>query len=146
MTILVPDDLDAFEAGLDADRLNAILGDLQEQGLTIRLPRYEVRLHQDLIPALRRMGITAAFDAADFSGITGDRSLAIGTVQHEAWVKVDEEGVEAAAATGIGFDTSGGVPNDGEFRVDRPFLFLIRDTMTGVILFMGRVIDPRAAE
>ena len=87
----------------------------------------------------------AAFADADFSGITGDRSLVIGSVEHEAWVKVNEEGVEAAAATGMGFDTAG-VGAEGEFRVDRPFLFLIRDTTTGSILFLGRVADPRAGE
>jgi serpin B len=81
-----------------------------------------------------------AFDNADFSGITGSRDLAISQVVHQATVTVDEEGTEAAAATGIAFYQSAERPVN--LTIDRPYVFLIRDHLTGSILFAGRVTDP----
>ena len=97
---------------------------------------------------LKAMGITDAFDAAtaDFSGMTTQDKLHIGMVVHQANIDVDERGTEAAAATAVGMDTggcTGPVPvTDRTLRLDRPFMFLVRDLQTGAILFMGRVLDP----
>ncbi len=79
---------------------------------------------------------------ADFSPIDGGRDLYVSTVIHKAFVDVNEEGTEAAAATGIGIK-SAAVQMSRSFRVDHPFLFLIRDTSTGSLLFLGRIVDPR---
>jgi len=85
--------------------------------------------------------MTDAFsERADFSGMTGRRDLAISEVYHKAFVAPDEAGTEAAAATAVVM----GLPPEPrvEVRVDRPFLFLIRDRETGTILFLGRVLNP----
>jgi serpin B len=96
-----------------------------------------------LAEVLADMGMPTAFTAqADFSGMDGGRSLFISAVEHKAYVSVDESGTEAAAATAVVMKR--GRPPRGEvFRADRPFLFLIRDTKTGCVLFVGRVLDPR---
>jgi serpin B len=96
-----------------------------------------------MVPALKDLGILDAFSpgVADFSRITGDRSLHIQTVVHQAFIAVDEHGTEAAAATGVGVGTTS-VPVP--FRADRPFLFFIVDHVTETLLFMGRVADPSA--
>jgi serpin B len=97
------------------------------------------------------MGMRAAFDpdpgAADFSGITRPSSLFISAVIHQANIDVDEKGTEAAAATAVSVDTTGGCggPEPAKtitLRLNRPFLFVLRDVETGAILFMGRVVNP----
>ena len=89
---------------------------------------------------LAGLGMPDAFSlAADFSGITGRRDLKIDDVIHKAFISVDEAGTEAAAATGVSIVLSSIQP---VLRVDRPFIFLIRDAPTGTILFLGRVVDP----
>ena len=80
---------------------------------------------------------------ADFSGIDGKKSLFISAVEHKAYVAVDESGTEAAAATAVVMKRGGRPPRGKLFRADRPFLYMIRDTKTGCILFVGRVVDPR---
>ena len=129
-----------FERGFDRAALARILAALKPGDNTIALPKLQLKDQADLGAALRRLGMTDAFANADFSGITGDRSLAISQVVHQATVTVDEQGTEAAAATGIAFAQSAltGV----NLTVDRPYLFLIRDHKTGAILFFGRVMDP----
>ena len=88
------------------------------------------------------MGMPTAFsEGADFSGIDGTQNLAIKTVIHQAFVSVDEEGTEAAAATGGGFGLTSATP---VFRADRSFLFVIQDVEHGNILFLGKVADPRS--
>jgi serpin B len=87
------------------------------------------------------MGMPTAFsNQADFSGMTGKKDLFISFVIHQAFVKVDEEGTEAAAATGVGMQMS--VATQNIFRADHPFIFIIQEKATGNILFLGRVIDP----
>lgn len=78
--------------------------------------------------------------AADFSGMDGTRDLFIGHVAHKAYVSVNEEGTEAAGASGVGMTYS--IPQYEIMLIDRPFIFLIRDIETGAILFIGRVMDP----
>jgi serpin B len=91
------------------------------------------------------MGMTDAFSsAADFSGMTGGRDLFISAVIHQAYVDVNEEGTEAAAATGVTMKLTSMAPGKVPvFRADHPFLFLIRDTHSGSILFLGRTMNPK---
>jgi serpin B len=91
-----------------------------------------------------------AFDpnAADFSGMTGDKSLVISAAIHKAYIDVDENGTEAAAATAVVMEMATAMPPQFAppppiiFTADHPFLFLIRENASGAILFMGRVTDP----
>jgi len=93
--------------------------------------------------ALSAMGMGGAFSsAADFSGIDGRRDLAISEVMHKAFIDVSEEGTEAAAATGMAVSLTAFAPA-ATFRADHPFLFLIRDTGSGAILFAGRFEQPK---
>ena len=147
MVILLPDkgQFAAFEEALNADTLAAILADLEHQNVSLRMPKFEYDARLDLAKTLAAMGMPAAFDGevADFSGMTGTRSLAIGAVVHKAFVAVDEAGTEAAAATAVVMVESARPEPGVEVRVDRPFIFLIRDVPSGTILFLGRVVDPR---
>ncbi len=89
--------------------------------------------------------LTAFTDDADFSGMTHDMQLAIAAVVHEAFIAVDEQGTEAAAATAVVMREVSARMIDVELTVDRPFLFVLHDTATGTPLFIGRVSDPTAA-
>ncbi|HXA51045.1 MAG TPA: serpin family protein, partial [Candidatus Acidoferrum sp.] len=89
------------------------------------------------------MGMPTAFTtAADFSGIDGQRDLAISQVAHKAFIDVSEEGTEAAAATGIAVRLTA-YAQPVTFHADHPFLFLVRDTVSGAVLFAGRLDDPK---
>jgi serpin B len=90
------------------------------------------------------MGMPEAFSPmADFSGMTGSRDLFISAVVHKAFVNVDEDGTEAAAATGVTMKLTSIGPPLTVFRADHPFIFLIRDNLTGSILFLGRFENPK---
>ena len=150
MVLLVPraGQFEAFESSLNAERVDAIVRDL-EQGIgrwivNLSMPKFDFESSFDLVETLATMGMPDAFsETADFSGMTGSRELLISAVVHKAFISVDEEGTEAAAATGVGMPTS--VPEGPvELTVDRPFVFLIRDSRTGAVLFGGRVVDPTA--
>ena len=148
MVILLPDaqGFQAFEDTLDAETLTAILQDLSRHKVVLTMPRFEMTSDFSLAQVLTAMGMPAAFsDSADFSGMTGGRDLFIGDVIHKAFVSVDEEGTEAAAATAVIMEAMAVMPEPErpiEVTVDHPFIFLIRDIQTGTILFLGRVVDP----
>lgn len=140
MTVIVPQDLETFEEGLDEDRVEEVLGQIVDGGVHLSLPRFTARTHLSLGDTLAAMGMPTAFGGgADFSGMTGQPGLFIQAVEHEAVVEVDEAGTRAAAASGAAMADSHGPT----ITVDRPFLFLIRDEPTGAVLFLGRVTDPR---
>ena len=159
MLVVVPEDPLGFIDALDPDVLDDIVAGLQTEfdvegfefyGLDLRMPRFSTRTGVDLKQRLIDLGIRDAFtpEAADLTGIvdpesSGEAGLFVATAVHEAWVSVDEEGTEAAAATLFGADTGGGPPVDPpRVHVDRPFLWFIRDRETGAILFAGFVSDP----
>ncbi len=150
MVILLPDDADglaALEAGLTADRLDGWLGEARSQKVNVYLPRFEMTVPTTLNDPLKAMGMTLAFDPreADLTGIsTAEPRLYISDVLHKAFVKVDERGTEAAAATAVIVAAgSAQMEEPPTFRADHPFLFAIRHEGTGTLLFLGRVMDPR---
>ena len=141
MVILLPRDgmFEDFEANLSTERLDAILAQMYSQKVQLGMPRFELTSEFSLADTLARLGMPDAFTgAADFSGMDGTRDLFIGHVAHKAYVSVNEEGTEAAAATGVSMTLS--MPS--MMTIDHPFIFLIRDIETGTVLFMGRVLDP----
>jgi len=143
MTVIVPDDLAAFEAGLDADLLASISGALAPAEVTLTLPRFSIETKADLGAILAAAGMPSAFDdRADFSGITTAEQLQIADVVHQANIDVDEKGTEAAAATAVVMRATGMPAEPVALRVDRPFLFAVRDVPSGAVLFLGRVGDP----
>lgn len=145
MLVIVPDTgtLGAFEAGFTPARLAAIRASLRPAMVTLSLPRWTSSSRLDLKPVLQGLGVSDLFDArADLSGIS-TLPLVVSAVIHEANVTVDEHGTEAAAATAVGFDTTGGGPDiEATVTVDRPFIYLIQDDRTGETLFLGRLMDP----
>ena len=144
MTIVVPDDLATFERGFDAATLTAITGALTTYQVDLTLPRFGIETRADLAATLAALGMPDAFDAgkADFSGMTTEDQLYISAVIHQANIDVDEKGTTAAAATAVVMDATAIPGKSVTLRVDRPFLFLIRDTQTGAVVFMGRVTEP----
>ena len=171
MTLILPDNLAAFERGLSAGQLDGINariaveekriakitnppdGDMNcarfAYDVNLLMPKFGIDTRAGLVPILKAMGMRDAVNPglADFSGVTGGRDMFIGEVIHQANIDVDEKGTEAAAATAVIGDTTGGCGQPfafkhKELRLDRPFVYVIRDVRTGAILFMGRVLDP----
>ncbi len=148
MDIILPDegDFETFEASFNKDVYDEIINGMQPSGpVQLSLPKFEFTKDFGLAGVLSNMGMADAFDrgAADFSGMTGNKDLFISDVIHKAFVAVDEEGTEAAAATAVIMELAGAAqPPDAQFVVDRPFIFVIRDTVSGQVLFIGRVLNP----
>jgi len=149
MVILLPkqfDALDKFEKTLVPENLTQWLAKIYKREVVVFVPKFKMTSQFSLASMLKSMGMKDAFSSgADFSGINGKRNLFISAVIHKAYVEVNEEGTEAAAATGVVMKlTSIGPAPISVFRADHPFLFLIRDNLSGGILFIGRVANPQA--
>lgn len=150
MIILLPKELDGlpeFEKELTIEDLSACLGKLRNREVIVSIPRFKMTSRFGLASVLKSMGMADAFSPgrADFSGMNGKKDLFISAVIHKAYVDVNEEGTEAAAATAVTMKvTSIGPTQIPVFRADHPFLFLIRDNLSESILFIGRVTDPSA--
>ena len=148
MAVVLPDGpLPALRPKVAAAGLGGLLAGTARHQVTLSLPRFRLEAAFDLIPALRRLGVTEAFgDKADFSGITDAEPLQIDAVVHKAYIDVDEHGTEAAAATAIVIRGMAAfrAPPPVTMVVDRPFLFAIIDTATSLPLFLGQVSHPRA--
>jgi len=155
--LVVPTELDGLpdlETGLDedwfADAINPLGLPGQERGdeATVGLPKFEMRWKGSLVEPLQNLGMVDAFafGVCDLTGIADppdELPLRVKDVIHEAWMKVDESGTEAAAATAVVVGTDSAAP--AEYVVaDHPFLFVIRDDLTGSLLFVARVMDPTA--
>ncbi len=147
MAIVLPDGpLAALRPMIAANGLRGLLADATRHQVTLSLPRFRLQARFDLVPALRQLGVRLAFtDHADFCGITEDAKLPIGTIAHMAYIDVNERGTEAAAATAVGFLAAAMMrpPPSVTMTVDRPFLFAIVDTPTGLPLFLGWVSRPQ---
>jgi len=147
MVILLPEagEFEAFEEGLQAEQVDAIISGLQPTEVALTMPQFEFDSEFSLKDTLAGMGMPIAFSSsADFSGMTGNRELLISDVIHKAFVAVDEAGTEAAAATAVIMKLTAVPEPPVEVTMDRPFIFLIRDIDTGAILFVGRVLNPGA--
>jgi serine protease inhibitor len=145
MLVVVPDNLASFEAGLDAARFDGIADALDRTTVQLTMPRFKAETKLDLAKTLAAMGMPRAFDPdrADFSAITTAERLFISAVIHQANISVDEKGTEASAATAVVMKASA-MPRVVSLAVDRPFLFAVRDTDSGGVLFLGRIVDPAA--
>lgn len=150
MLILLPrdDDLEALEDSFSAKNLSKWKKDLEEQRVKIFIPKFKFETKYLMANDLREMGMPTAFEwpGADFSGMDGTKDLFISEVIHQAFVEVNEEGTEAAAATAVAMELGAmegwKPPKIPIFRADHPFIFLIQEKDTGNILFMGRVNNP----
>jgi serpin B len=145
MAILLPDAgrFAEFEDRLDAALLAQLLEQAGVERLSLKMPKFKFETELTLTSTLMEMGMPVAFSgAADFSGMTGSRGLAISDVVHKAFVAVDEAGTEAAAATAVIMRETAIIDEPRLVAVDRPFVFLIRDVETGAVLFLGRVMTP----
>ena len=143
MDIIMPDagNFTKFESGMTADSISGIIGNLQNSSLSLTMPKFGFDSSFSLKAALTALGMPIAFsDQADFSGMTGNKDLTIADVVHKAYVAVDEQGTEAAAATGVIMSAMAMMQNS--LTINQPFIFVIRDMQTGSILFVGRVMNP----
>jgi len=156
MILVLPPEGGAPDPWVTAEALAGLARLPKREGVQVRLPSYKVdppdprKMNDDL----KALGMPRAFDpdAAEFEGMANppdpDERLSISAVFHKAFVLVDEEGTEAAAATAVVMRARGGAmvqpPPPPTFYADRPFLFFLRDNRTGLILFAGRVGDPRS--
>ena len=150
MIVILPNEVD----GLGAVEKRLTAGDLQswftaldradEAKAQVALPKFKLNCRIGLADDLKALGMPRAFTAAaDFSGISPAKDLFISDVVHQAFVDVNEEGTEAAAATAVVMTRSRAHDQPLILQADHPFLFLIRERRTGTILFLGRVTDPR---
>ena len=146
MVVVLPKQIDGLkelEQQLSAAKLKNWIGALKKKRIDAILPRLRLTCEFQLQDHLTAMGMGDAFNClkADFSGMDGKKNLCISKVAHKAFVDVQEEGTEAAAATGVNV-VAMGISVTPLFQADHPYLFLIRDRHTGSILFLGRVMDP----
>lgn len=146
MVILMPEagSLEEFEQSLDQQKLESILGTLGNASVNLTMPKFKIESAFGLAEQMEKLGMVDAFDEnlADFSGMNGSKELYISSLIHKAYVNVNEEGTEAAAATAVVMDVTSAPMNQYDITIDNPFLFLIRENSTGTIVFMGRVVEP----
>ncbi len=146
MIAVMPDagSLGSFEQSLTADQIQKIRDGLQPAEVTLSMPSFKIESSFGLSDTLKALGMTDAFDpsAADFSKMDGRQDLYINNVVHKAYVNVDEDGTEAAAATGVVAGLTSMMANEVTVTLDHPFIFMILDNTSGSVLFMGRMENP----
>jgi serpin B len=150
MYIILPGDRTSStdELNIDEGTFSDLHDSMRASWVDVWFPKFELEQKFGMVPILTDMGMPSAFgNAADFSGIDGTNNLCISEVIHQSYVKVDEEGTEAAAATAVVMVEKGGIGGGDEpqpeiFHADHPFKFVIQHKGTGSILFMGRINDP----
>jgi serpin B len=148
MLILLPapgQPMKEFFQALDAHSVEEWTEGLEEQKVFVQMPRFEARFRTPLREVLGQLGIRAAFgESADYSGMDGTGSLHLDGAIHEAVVKVTEEGTEAAAVTASGTETArADREQPRNFIIDRPFVLLIRDRISGAVIYVGRIVNPQ---
>ncbi|MFO0527040.1 MAG: serpin family protein [Planctomycetota bacterium] len=149
MVVILPKDkggLSELEQQLTNERLSGWMKQLEPQSTMVFFPKFKLETQFSLAAALKKLGMPRAFDSrAEFGGMSTEAPLNISDVVHKAFVEVDEQGTEAAAATGVIMATRA-APIQREpkvFRADHPFLFLIRHRESGAVLFAGRLSQPK---
>jgi serpin B len=145
MVILLPKEgnMTSLENSLTSEKLNAIESKFMKQRVDVHMPKFKFDTKYFMADTLSGMGMPTAFTlgVADFSGMDGSKDLYISSVIHQAYVDVNEEGTEAAAATAVVMTMAAAGPHP-VFNVDHPFIFIIQEKNTGAILFMGKMVDP----
>jgi serpin B len=151
LVVLLPEKVDGLkqlESSLNARALDELTAKLETQLVGVQLPSFKSRLQLDLAETLSAMGMPLPFSSsADFSGISTEEEMNISAVFHEAYVDVNKKGTEAAAATAAIVYGAPSPVNREEpiiFRADHPFIYLIRDSKSGNLLFVGRLTDPQS--
>jgi serpin B len=146
MVVLLPEQgsFEQFARSLDMQKVAALLDRLERRGMALTMPKFRFDATLRLKDALVELGMVDAFDQADFSGMDGTQELFVDEMYHQAVVAVDEAGTEATAASAVVMARKGAPSVEQEVKIDRPFIFMIRDIDTGTILFMGHVLDPAA--
>ena len=149
MLVLLPQpevSIDDVVQNLSPQSINEILSDLAKAKGSLYLPKFKMRYDKSLNDVLASLGMAVAFSplAADFTRINKDGGLYISNVTHYSYIDVDEQGTEASAVTVVEIGkTSIGDPSAGfVMRVDRPFLFLIRESHSNTVLFIGKIVNP----
>ena len=146
MMVLLPKSnlLRSFENSLSVEKLQQLNGNMTTESVMVYMPKFSLDTKYILNDYLPSMGMPSAFSPndADFTGISGTKEFSISTAVHQAFVKVDEKGTEAAAATGAVFQATSMPLSKYTFRADHPFVFMIYDDQTGLVLFMGQVVNP----
>jgi serpin B len=150
MVVLLPSantTVDELISGMDNEKWGALNQSFQEQNTALYLPRFETACKFELKAPLVELGMGLAFsDMADFSNMFENIPVMIGSVKHKTFIKVDEEGTEAAAVTSVEMETTSVGPGPVQFRVDSPFVFAITEKESGAILFSGRIENPLLEE
>jgi serine protease inhibitor len=145
MVIVLPAEgvsLDGLIEGCDPETWDVWMASFGTKEGSIQIPKFEIEYEDTLNRVLINMGMGVAFGGgADFSRIAEDRDLFISSVRHKTYVRVDEAGTEAAAVTVVEI-REGSAPDAFHMRVDRPFLFAIREHHSGTVLFIGKMFDP----
>ncbi len=149
MLIILPQqdqNVDVLIKGINQDYLNSIINGLTEQSISISIPKYKLSTGYQLKQELSDMGMPQPFsDDADFSKMSTGNNLKISNVFHKAFIEVNEEGTEASAATAVVIAMKS-IGIERTFIANRPYVFLIREKTSGLILFMGRINDPTKSE
>jgi serpin B len=144
MTVVLPRELDGIDelvGDLTQSRWEEWIGGLDSMEIAVFLPKFELEYELTMNDVLIALGMGEAFSlSADFSNMYPGGGVWIDSVRHKSFVKVDEEGTEAAAATVVVIVQSG----PPSFRADHPFVFFIRERHSGAILFMGKIMNPAA--
>ncbi len=146
MDVILPDDKEGLNSTLaliNSSDYQLWVNQMTEQEIEVTFPRFKYGYKRTLKDILSDMGMGIAFtEFADFSNISEQYDLLLNDVAHQTFIETNEEGTEAAAATVVTVGTTSMPPPPLEFRMDHPFLYIIRETSTNSILFVGRVSDP----
>jgi len=147
MLVILPSsgtDINSLINQMDDSYWNNLLAKMDSAEVNLWLPKFKIEYSITLNDALKVMGMVSAFDDADFSKMRPEKDLFISRVLHKTYVKVDEEGTEAAGVTAVEFTRSSVSPGNNEvyMKINRPFIFAIRENTSGAILFIGKVVNP----
>ena len=149
MIVILPSsgtDINSLINQMDDSYWNNLLVNMDSAEVNLWLPKFKIEYSIKLNDALKTLGMTSAFDplSADFSKIRKEKDLFISRVLHKTYVKVDEEGTEAAAITSVEMSRNAVGPGGNQIymKVDHPFIFAIRENTSGAILFIGKVVNP----
>jgi len=147
LTVVRPDDdLADLRARLRGDGLARLLRRAPDRGVALRMPPVELRARLDLSTVLQELGMRRAFEVgrAELDGMTRSERLHVAAVQHQGWLALDEEGLEAAAGSAVTLEAVSAPSVELELTLDRPFLACLHDVATALPLLLVQVTDPTA--